>query len=379
MPSIALLSQTLEEWATFAEKPLNAICICSDATAVGSFDDDIVDINLPLPAMTDPVKISAALKDLNGDGLTVIFSTYQSIEVVHELGLTFDLIICDEAHRTANSGNEETVFTKAHNESYIHGKRRMYMTATPKLFKTGVKDNVVDVSRLTDWSMDNEEIFGREFFSISFAEAAARGYLSEYKVFVFTVDESFLTRQLKASIDGQSDSLTTDDTLKIVGCINALSKKMDNRSREFILDDPNRFMHTVVAFCKSIDDAERFARDFSTVQEKYFADMTADERKTFVNIAADFVFGSRKVGRKTESMTSAERSNKLQALKTTPIDGNACRILNNVRCLAEGVDVPALDAIIFIASKKSQVEIVQAVGRVMRKAPHKNCVLTMKT
>lgn len=96
--SIALLSQTLEEWATFAEKPLSAICVCSDATAVGNFDDDIVDINLPLPAMTD------ALKSFNGDGLIVIFSTYQSIEVVQQLGLTLDLIICDEAHRTASFG-----------------------------------------------------------------------------------------------------------------------------------------------------------------------------------------------------------------------------------------------------------------------------------
>lgn len=371
VPSISLLSQTLEEWATFAEKPLNAICICSDATAVGSFDDDVVDINLPLPAMTDPVKISDALKNLRGVGLTVIFSTYQSIEVVQELGLTFDLIICDEAHRTASFGNKETVFTKAHSEKYVHGKKRMYMTATPKLFKTGVKDNVTEVTKLTDWSMDNAEIFGEEFFSISFAEAAARGYLSEYKVFVFTVDETFLTKQLKDSIDGQSDSLTLDDALKVVCCIKALSKKMDSKSKEFTLDDPNRFMHTVVAFYKSIEDAERFARDFPKVQEKYFADMSADERKSFVNIEADFVFGSRKVGRKTESMSSAERSNKLYALKTTPTDGNACRILNNVRCLSEGVDVPALDAIIFMASKKSQVEIVQAVGRVMRKAPHK--------
>ena len=371
VPSISLLSQTLEEWTTFVKKPLNAICICSDATAVGNFDDDIVDINLPIPAMTDSDKISVALKDLSDDRLTVIFSTYQSIDVVIRLNLTFDLIICDEAHRTATSGNEETVFTKVHSENNIHGKRRMYMTATPKLFKTGVKDSVVDVNKLTDWSMDNEEIFGKEFFSISFAEAAARGYLSEYKVLVFTLDETFLSKQLKDSINEQSDSLKVDDALKIVGCINALSKKMDSRSREFIMDDPNQFMHTVVAFYKSIADAEHFARDFSTVQEKYFADMTADERKTFVNITADFVFGSRKVGRKTESMTSTERSNKLHALKTTPLDGNDCRILNNVRCLAEGVDVPALDAIIFMASKKSQVEIVQAVGRVMRKAPHK--------
>lgn len=129
VPSIALLSQTLEEWATFAEKPLNAICVCSDSTAVGNFDDDVVDINLPLPAMTDADKISVALKSLHGDGLTVIFSTYQSIEVVQKLGLTFDLIICDEAHRTASFGSKETVFTKAHSDKkiFLSFKRRLIL------------------------------------------------------------------------------------------------------------------------------------------------------------------------------------------------------------------------------------------------------------
>lgn len=386
VPSISLLAQTLEEWATFAVKPINALCICSDATA-SKIDDDITDVNLPLPALTDADKISDALKKFPDDRLTVIFSTYQSIEVVHKLGLTFDLVICDEAHRTAVALNEmqrirqsaksgsalgeHSVFTAVHDENFIHARRRLYMTATPKIFKTDAKDYAKEKD-LTLWSMDDTEIFGGDpFFKITFAEAAALGYLADYKVFIFTVDETLLTPRLKQAVNDKAQSLTLDNALKIVGCINALSKKLDKKSARLIVDDKNALMHTAVAFCKSIADAEQFARDFADVQEKYFADMSDVERNSFVNVTADFVFGSRKIGKNFESMSAAARAAKLHRLKTTPLDGNDCTVLHNVRCLSEGVDVPALDAIIFMASKRSEVDIVQAVGRVMRNAPHK--------
>ncbi|MBQ7454793.1 MAG: DEAD/DEAH box helicase, partial [Selenomonadaceae bacterium] len=385
VPSISLLSQTLEEWATFSVKPLNAICVCSDETA-SQFDDEITDVNLPLPALTDAKKISDALKNFPADRLTVIFSTYQSIEVINKLKLEFDLVICDEAHRTAvavdemqrlelsakkNSAlGEHSVFTAVHDENFIRAKKRMYMTATPKLFKTDAKDYAKE-NDLTLWSMDDEKIFGEKFFTITFAQAKDGGYLADYKVLIFTVDETALTPGLRRAVNDKKEALTFDNTLKIVGCINALSKKLDKKSARLVADDTNTFMHTAVAFCKSINEAESFAKDFPNVQEKYFAEMDDDERNSFVNVSADFVFGSRKIRNKSYAMTSAQRSAKLQKLKTTPLDGNACTVLHNVRCLSEGVDVPALDAIIFLASKRSEVEIVQAVGRVMRLADHK--------
>ncbi|MBR1804930.1 MAG: DEAD/DEAH box helicase, partial [Selenomonadaceae bacterium] len=385
VPSISLLGQTLDEWASNADKVINAVCVCSDATA-SNLDDEIVDVNLPLDAMTDPDKISAAIKSFTGDGLTVVFSTYQSIEVVHQLGLTFDLVICDEAHRTVAALNarerkkisakknsalgQHSVFTAVHDEKIIHAKRRMYMTATPKLFKTDVKENAAEKD-LTVWSMDDESTFGRQFFTITFAEAAALGYLSEYKVLVFTVAETSLTEKLRRSINDKDDALKTDEALKIVGCIQALSKKLDEKSARLIADDTNPLMHTAVAFCSSIDEAEYFATEFPKVQEQFLADKSDADKNSFVDINADFVYGSRKVGKKSFAMNSAERAAKLHRLKNTPVDGNACNILCNVRCLSEGVDVPALDAVIFLASKRSEVEIVQAVGRVMRTAAHK--------
>ena len=406
VPSISLLGQTFDEWAANSELPIKAVCICFDETAA-KLDDEITAENLPLPPTTDPNEISDALKTFHGEGLTVIFSTYQSIEVVHKLGETFDLVICDEAHRTVAALNarerkkisakknsvlgEHSVFTAVHDDKIIRAKLRLYMTATPKLFKTDAKESAAEKD-LTVWSMDDEKVFGKQFFKITFAEAAALGYLSEYKVLVFTVAETSLTEKLRRSVNDKEDALKIDAALKIVGSIQALSKKLDEKSARLVLaDDPNPLMHTAVAFCSSIDEAEYFATEFPKVQEEFFADKSEAEKNSFVNIHADFVFGSRKKRKKSsamsaadknsfvtihadhvaETMSAAERAAKLHKLKNTPTDGNACEILCNVRCLSEGVDVPALDAVIFMASKKSQVEIVQAVGRVMRTAAHK--------
>ena len=360
VPSISLLRQTLEEWAANSTKPINAVCVCSDATA-SDIDDEIVDVNLPLKAMTDSEKISAELKKFSGDGLTVIFSTYQSIDVVNRLNLTFDLIVADEAHRTATFAENKTVFTKVHDENFIRADKRLYMTATPRLFKTDAK-NFADESKMTDWTMSNEKIFGEEFYRISFREAVQQGYLADYKVFVLTVNENYLTPSLKKFIGDKNSSLKIDDALKLIGALLALSKHMDEKSARLIRDDKNRFMHTAVAFCSSIKDAKRIADNFSAVQEKFFADLNAD-KNSFVTIKADHIAGT---------MSANERAPKLFTLKTAAIDGNVCNVLSNVRCLSEGVDVPALDAVIFMASKKSKVEIVQAVGRVMRTANHKN-------
>ncbi|MBR1645699.1 MAG: DEAD/DEAH box helicase [Selenomonadaceae bacterium] len=383
VPSISLLSQTLDEWAANSELPIKAVCVCSDTTAA-KVDDEITVENLPLEAMTDAEKISKAFKKFQGNGLKIVFSTYQSIEVVHKLNETFDLVICDEAHRTVSVLNtrerqkisaqknsvlgEHSVFTAVHDDKIIRAKRRIYMTATPKLFKTDAKKSAAEKD-LTVWSMDDEKIFGKRepIFKITFAEAAVLGYLSEYKVLIFTIAETSLTEKLRRSINDKDDALKIDAALKIVGSIQALSKKLDEKSARLVLaDDPNPLMHTAVAFCSSIDEAEYFKNEFPKVQEQFLADKSEAEKNSFVNIHADFVYGSRKNGKKSYSMPAAERANKLHKLKNTPIDGNACEILFNVRCLSEGVDLPALDAVIFMASKKSQVEIVQAVGRVMR-------------
>ena len=335
VPSISLLSQILYEWATFAENPFNYICVCSDETVSRKTDDEIKSVNLPLPATTDPEKISYQLSAFSCQNMTVIFSTYQSIDKVSAAKINFDLIICDEAHRTTGYGKDATQFTFVHDDKNIRGKKRLYMTATPRLYTSDAKTKAA-VNDITVWSMDDKNIYGEEFYRLNFGDAVEKNLLSDYKVIVLTVN-------------GNDDKKSADDEAKINGCINALSKKMINISEELTAIDPAP-MHTAVAFCSKITDSKIISKTFNAL---------AENKKNILAVESRHVDGTQK---------SSERDKNLRWLKNTPTEGNDCRILTNVRCLSEGVDVPSLDAVLFLSSRKSKVEIVQAVGRVMRKS-----------
>ncbi|MBQ6298239.1 MAG: DEAD/DEAH box helicase [Selenomonadaceae bacterium] len=328
VPSISLLSQILHEWATFAENPFNYICVCSDETVSKKNDDEIRSVNLPLPATTNPDEILRRMKTFN-DAMTVIFSTYQSLDKVSAAKIEFDLIICDEAHRTTGYGEKSTQFTFVHDDKNIRGKKRLYMTATPRLYTSEAKKKAADNNFLL-WSMDDSSIFGEEFFHIGFGEAVEKNLLSDYKVLILTVNQP---------LNVGDNQISTDDKVKVTGCINALQKKLTDIE---ILGDPSP-MKTAVGFCSRINDSKNIAEEFKTQ-----------------GINAEHVDGKQK---------SSFRTEKLNWLKNTP--ENDLRIITNARCLSEGVDVPSLDAILFLSSKKSQVDIVQAVGRVMRKADDK--------
>ena len=365
VPSISLLSQTLEEWATFSEKPLNAVCVCSDETAADKSKYDAFEVNLPLPAMTDENQIAAAIKNFSNDNMTVIFSTYQSLDKVIAaqkiFDAAFDLIICDEAHRTTGySDKDDKAFTKVHEDKNILAKKRLYMTATPRMFSSSALERKNE-STLTLWSMDDENIFGKEIYSISFKKAIEKGCLTDYKVLVLTIPERSLRKKLIETINDKNSLISTDDALKLVGCINALSKKCDEHSRKLLADDLS-LMNTAVAFCSTIKNSKKLQETFAKVQADYKADLSDEEKENLVNAMWYHVDGA---------MKSSDREKTLAALKNTSRDENICRIVSNVRCLSEGVDVPALDAVIFLAPKKSRVEIVQAVGRAMRIAKNK--------
>ena len=329
VPSISLLGQILYEWATFAEKPFNFICVCSDVTVSKKTEDEILTVNLPMPATTNPEEISDRMKNFSGDKMTVIFSTYQSLERVAAAQIDFDLIICDEAHRTTGYGTEATAFTQVHDQNFIRGKKRIYMTATPRLYTSEAKKKAADKDLLL-WSMDDKNIYGEEFYHIGFGDAVEKNLLSDYKVLILTVNKP---------LEVGNKKISTDDKEKVTGCINALQKKLTDVE---ILGDPKP-MKTAVGFCSRIKDSENIAKEFESQ-----------------GISAVHVSGK---------MSSDYRSEKLGWLKNTP--DNDCRIITNARCLSEGVDVPSLDAVLFLASRRSQVDIVQAVGRVMRKSAGK--------
>ena len=203
VPSIALLSQTLMEWSAESEVPLRSFAVCSD-TKVGkgrkrtSLSEDISVVDLAIPATTDGAVLADRLTrraaPVNGTvPMTVVFSTYQSIDAVaqaQKLGAPgFDLVICDEAHRTTGAtvaGTDESAFVRIHNDDYIHASKRLYMTATPRIYDDSTKARAGQKNAILA-SMDDVETYGEELFRLGFGEAVSRSLLTDYKVLVLTV------------------------------------------------------------------------------------------------------------------------------------------------------------------------------------------------
>jgi predicted helicase len=368
-PSISLISQSLKEWAPEADLPLRCYAVCSDAKVGrrGSNEDMRVH-DLAIPASTNARALAAHYqKAKDGKRLTVIFSTYQSIKVIHEAqkqGVpTFDLIICDEAHRTTGMilpDEDESHFVKVHDAEYIKAKKRLYMTATPRIYsdasQTQAKENDIVLC-----SMDDEALFGKEFHRLGFAEAVKKGLLSDYKVLVLAVDEKFVSKTFQRQLADENNELTLDDAVKIVGCWNGLSKSSTQEAVLESLGTDTAPMHRAVAFSRSIKDSKTIVSLFSQIVQQYRNTMKDDD--SILDCQARHVDGTDNI---------LVRNNCLDWLKAdTSEEGNVCRILSNARCLSEGVDVPALDAVMFLNPRDSVVDVVQSVGRVMRRSEGK--------
>lgn len=381
VPSIALLGQTLREWCFDAQKPIRPMCICSDSevsrTHTKDDDTNITSVEeLAFPASTSVEQIKQqyfALQHDKREGMLVVFSTYQSIERIaaaqSAIGeeLTFDLIICDEAHRTTGvtlKGDDESAFVRVHDNDFIHACKRMYMTATPRLYKESDQKKAKDHEAYL-CSMDNPELYGEEFYRLGFGEAVDKNLLSDYKVLILNVEPGDVNTEVQVALSGLDAAIqkevNTDDMAKLIGCINALSKRSryDNKLLREIDPQP---MHRAVAFCQNIKVSKAIKEAFNACRDSYYASLSSEERRGLVRVEADHVDGS---------MGAAKREAKLSWLKNTRTDGYDCHLLSNVRCLSEGVDVPSLDAVIFLAAKNSQVDVVQSVGRVMRRAEGK--------
>jgi predicted helicase len=361
VPSLALLSQTLKEWKREAKTEFRAYAVCSDSKlSRQSSSEDTRVADLAYPSTTNVEKLAAHFNKGTESELTVIFSTYQSIDVVAQAqskGLPeFDLIVCDEAHRTTGVtlvDEDESAFVRVHDNNFIKGSKRLYMTATPRIFAEASKAKAEEASAVIA-SMDDETKFGEEFHRLNFGNAVSRGLLSDYKVLVLTVSETQVSKSLqKILTDG--DELKLQDAIKIVGCYNGLRKRGANEE-DFLVDKSP--MRKAVAFSRSIKDSKRIAELFSTVTSALNEE--ANEKNALI-AEADHVDGTFNV---------LARNEKLDWLKDKKTE-NTVRVLSNARCLSEGVDVPALDAVLFLNPRDSQVDVVQSVGRVMRKAEGK--------
>ena len=386
VPSIALLGQTLNAWMADKTEDLRAVCVCSDAKVTREMkdadDEDASVVDLAVPATTDTYKILRQLKKYDKEqNRTVIFSTYQSIDVVKEAIDLYkrdvDLIICDEAHRTTGAilkDKAESNFTKVHNNDFIKANKRLYMTATPRLYSANVKVKAKENENIDVLcSMDDENIYGAEFHRLSFNDAVSQGLLADYKVLVLTVSEEDIPETIRTNIKEKYNrakekerlsELNFDDATKLIGCINGLSKRIKGDDGVTKEQDP-MIMRRAVAFCQTINPSKRnpsfastnLAHYFGQISQEYKSTLREDEYKEVVNVKARHIDGS---------MDANTRNELVAWLKQEADDPNECRVLCNVRCLSEGVDVPALDAVLFLSPRNSEVEVVQSVGRVMR-------------
>ena len=378
IPSLALLSQTLTEWTQQSKIPLHSFAVCSDAQ-VGKKrkkDDDIVQTfvhELRFPATTDSKTLAAEIKKRHDDQhMSVVFSTYHSIEVLSKAQKKnrlpeFDLVICDEAHRTTGATFEselESAFVRVHDEKFLKAAKRLYMTATPRIYANIAKAKAIQ-ENIALCSMDDEDIYGPQLHVITFSEAVELGLLTDYKVIVLTIDEDHVSERLQDLLKDDSNQLKVDDAARIIGCWKALSKQ--GLSHELRSDTGP--MQKAVAFCQVIEpttgkkthkvSSKQISEMFQTVVEQYQQN-TGDESSTLV-CESEHVDGS---------MNATEKETRINWLKEDA-GQDVCRILSNVRCLSEGVDVPALDAVLFLSPRTSPVEVVQSVGRVMRRSPGK--------
>ena len=357
VPSISLLSQAMREWSEQRRIDHSYIGICSD-TRAGQTSEDSSILELKIPVTTDPSSISHTLQNPDTDKMTVVFCTYQSLPLVEQAqdggAPPFDIIFCDEAHRTTGveaPGDKTSPFVLVHDADRIRANKRLYMTATPRLYTEGAKSKAARHDTEV-FSMDEPEIYGPEFHRLPFSKAVEIDELSDYKVVVLAVSE----REVNAALRGEGD-ININDATKIVGCWRALQNPeyKENGNHE-----PVKPLKRVIAFTNRIAESKAMVKHWDEIVE------TATERLPEDQQPADFKCETKHVDGTDHALNRKARLDWLKG----DTDGT-CRILSNARCLSEGIDVPALDAVLFMTSRKSYVDIIQAVGRVMRKAPGK--------
>lgn len=362
VPSLALMSQTVTEWSQDAEVELRSFAVCSDAhVGKRKRSDDVADLqqhDLTFPATTHAETLAREASSESPDAMTVVFATYQSIQAVSDAqgyGLPeFDLIICDEAHRTTGvtlAGEDESNFVRIHDNTHVAGRKRLYMTATPRIFGEQARSKA-DEHGAALCDMDDESTFGKMLFHRGFAWAVENNLLTDYRVIVLAMDETLVSSGVQTLLS-EDNELRLDDASRMVGCYKALMKEGAG------LRDENP-MRRALAFCRDIKSSQLMAEQFTPVIEEYHQHSFGDDPLP-LSCEVQHVDGT---------YDARSRNQLLDWLKGDS-ESNECRILSNARCLSEGVDVPALDAIMFLHPRRSTIDVVQSVGRVMRRAPDK--------
>ena len=371
-PTIALVSQARREWLRQTIRPLSCIVVCSDPTAGGRNENEDIRVSeLECPVSTDPADIAHAL---DGDGPTrVVFCTYHSLGRVTDAQAEhgappFDLAIADEAHRTTGAvlngggrrGAGKVDFQEFHDELRLHARKRLYMTATPRIYTESSKRRLAERG-IDVVDMEDQAVYGPELHRLPFKKAVEDGMLSDYRVIVLGVSESSVTPGLRRRLEGIETAATrkrgptTNDMTRVLG----VSLAVNGVTEGHALDQPGELTRTM-AFSNSI------------ARSKWYAEaLMESEVLRATTRRMDAGRAMKVVARHLDASASAlQRNQELRALARADRDGE-CRIVCNVKLFTEGVDVPSLDAVAFLDPRDSQVDVVQAVGRVMRRAEGK--------
>ncbi len=361
VPSISLFQQSMREWATQRALPHRYVGICSD-TRAGRSDEDASLQELEIPVTTDPLAISGALREAKPDAITVVFCTYHSlglVELAQDGGAPpFDLVLCDEAHRTTGierPGDRSSPFVLVHDAERIRATKRLYMTATPRLYTEGAKRRAADHA-VEVFSMDDPATYGPEFHRLPFSRAVEQNLLSDYRVVVLAMSEEHVSGALQAHLASGDSEINITDAAKIVGCWRALQ----NPENRMVGDGTVVSLKRAIAFTNTIASSKRLDVHWTRIVDQAIDLSPESEQAEALRCETRHVDGKHH---------ALDRKARIEWLKGS--SNGACRILSNARCLSEGIDVPALDAVLFMSPRNSHVDIVQAVGRAMRKAEGK--------
>lgn len=343
VPSLSVLKQTMREWTASKKTDFDFLVVCSDETATKEdrYDAALSDTTeLGVPPTTDPSEIATFLKQHSGP--QVIFSTYQSSPQVAEAFKSrgtpvFDLVIADEAHRCAGPVGSD--FATVLQPKAIKAKKRLFMTATPRIYSAAYKKPSGD-SEFEYASMDDVSKFGKVFHRLSFGQAIADRLLTDYQVAVIDVDDAMCLDWAERRVFIKLDDEQITDAGWLAGQI-GLAKAM----KKFDL-------RRVISFHGRVKRSRDFARSMPAL-----IDWLPARQRPSGRLWSEYVSGE---------MTTERRYRLLQDLKA--LNRGDRGLLSNARCLSEGVDVPALDGIAFIDPRSSEIDIVQAVGRAIRKA-----------
>ena len=384
VPSLALIDQTVKTWTHNATTPTKKIVVCSASDTAQKYDPEEDNLMTPasdlyVPLTSEPTEIAKSANAWSKEQVVVIFSTYHSLKQIkaaqqeYELP-EFDLIICDEAHRTSTNPDPKkkgSFFTAIHKNSNISGKKRLYMTATPKIYVEQAKNDAekLDVAL---FSMDDPKWFGKKFYEYSFAKAIRKGQLTDYRIVLATFDlddykkvtESLtnnikIKKYLSTKENQKEKQLREEDFYKLIAVYKQFCKIGATNDQYTSINDPN-FMKKVMGFISSVKLSEDVRDWFPQIVHEYQKDAPDNEKNSLINLKVDHISGK---------TPSAERANILNELDN--ITDNTCKMITNVNCLSEGVDVPSLDGVVFLQPRQSQINIIQCIGRVLRTSPGK--------